>query len=256
MGFKDRIAKFVYQRLFRNQVEQTVNQKLNKFNSFFTKDQLFHDVANFTVYNQIPGDYFEFGVYEGDSFSKIYKSIWYQWETYKEHAKNFNHDYDEEFFIKKRFFAFDSFKGLPSVNNEDTPKHFNRQGIYSASRERFIAKLQSNKIKLSQVIIVPGWFNSTLTEKIFKKYELRKACVIYIDCDLYESTVSVLNFITKLIQNGTIIIIDDFYRYKGDPSKGIQKAFKEWKSHHPSIGTNELTRCSANRIAFHCFFKK
>jgi O-methyltransferase len=48
--------------------------------------------------------------------------------------------------------------------------------------------------------------------------------VIWVDCDLYESTVPVLDFITEYIQDGTVIIFDDWYSFRADPDRGEQKA--------------------------------
>ncbi|MCG2718374.1 MAG: methyltransferase, partial [Nanoarchaeota archaeon] len=61
-------------------------------------------------------------------------------------------------------------------------------------------------------------------------------------CDLYESTVLVLDFITEYIQDGTIIIFDDWFSFRGNPNRGEQKAFKEWLKKNPSIKTTEFYR--------------
>lgn len=58
---------------------------------------------------------------------------------------------------------------------------------------------------------------------------MQKAALINIDCDLYISTKLVLNFITTLICEGTIIIFDDWYSFRRDSNLGAQKAFAEWK---------------------------
>ena len=49
-----------------------------------------------------------------------------------------------------------------------------------------------------------------------------------IDVDYYKSTVEVLSFIEPLLNDGTIIIFDDWFNYKGHPNRGEQKAFREW----------------------------
>jgi len=53
---------------------------------------------------------------------------------------------------------------------------------------------------------------------------------VNIDCDLYESAVPVFNFIEPLLQEGTVIYMDDMFAgYKGSPKKGVAKAFLEWQ---------------------------
>ena len=61
-------------------------------------------------------------------------------------------------------------------------------------------------------------------------YSGRKASFINIDCDLYESAVPVFSHIDDLVQEGTILYIDDYFSgYKGNPLKGVSKALKEWQ---------------------------
>ena len=58
----------------------------------------------------------------------------------------------------------------------------------------------------------------------------RKIAFVCIDCDLYESAVPVFKFIEPLIQEGTIIYIDDFFAgYKGSPGRGVARAFEEFR---------------------------
>ena len=56
-----------------------------------------------------------------------------------------------------------------------------------------------------------------------------------IDCDLKESTTLALNFAKPTLQEGTIIIFDDFNYYKGNGNKGEYGAFDDFKSTNPNI---------------------
>ena len=68
--------------------------------------------------------------------------------------------------------------------------------------------------------MVSGWFENTLNEQT--KARLDSAAIyIYVDCDIYESSVAIFDFITNLTQDGTVIIIDDYFRYKGIPDRGV-----------------------------------
>jgi O-methyltransferase len=215
-------------------------------------EQFNYDLANFVVFNQIEGDYLEFGVYNGDGLCSIYRRLKQQWQEYQNHAKIFKHEIDANFFDRKRFFAFDSFAGLPGSNQADTPHHFAQKGIYSIPIESFWNNLRTNRVNLENVIAVPGWFSETLTNELKNKYSLKQAALIFIDCDLSESAVSVFNFITNTIVDGTVMIIDDYFRYKGHPHKGIRGVLSEWLQENPSISLTEICRCAANRIAFVC----
>ena len=57
-----------------------------------------------------------------------------------------------------------------------------------------------------------------------------KAALITVDCDLYESAVPVFKFVDDLIQEGSIIYMDDLFAgFKGSPMKGIARAFLEYQ---------------------------
>jgi O-methyltransferase len=236
----------------RPQIDRLVEAKLQHLVKYQSADQLFYDVANFVVYNQVQGDYLEFGVYEGNSLAKMYQYLLFFSQTFKNHAALFNHEHNASYWQGIRFIAFDSFAGLPASQNEDTPAHFAKAGIYSMPLDRFMANIEEKGVDTSKVITIPGYFDETLTNDLAKTHAIQKAGIIFIDCDLYESAIPIFRFITDLIQDGTIIIVDDFFRYKGHPHKGIRRAFSEWLEKSPHIAVSELTRCSANRVAFVC----
>src|SRR5256885_958502 len=78
-------------------IDCMVEEKLQRLVQHQSADQLFYDVADFVVYNQVDGDYLEFGVYKGDSLAKMYQYLLSLWETYKNHATVFNHKYDSSY---------------------------------------------------------------------------------------------------------------------------------------------------------------
>ena len=66
-------------------------------------------------------------------------------------------------------------------------------------------------------------------------FEFKKAALINFDCDLYHSTIPVLNFMTNNLQNGTIMFFDDWKCFGNSPDRGEQKATAEWLSLNPQI---------------------
>ena len=82
--------------------------------------------------------------------------------------------------------------------------------------------------KDDELIVIKGFYNETLNEELVKRLSPTKAAVIYVDCDLYTSTVDVLNFIKFFLQPGTILIFDDWNCFYGDNERGQRKAFKEF----------------------------
>lgn len=200
--------------------------------------------ANYVCSEEINGDYLEFGVFKGWSFVKAYNALkyyensWNKFERTKQAYSNIEEAkkvYDKRKKIQRRFFVFDSFKGLPEITGIDLNHPRFRKGRYDCSKEDFLAELEKNNVDLKDIGIVDGFYKDSLTDSIKEKFNLKKAAIIMIDCDLYESTRDVLKFISNLIDNGTIIIFDDWYTFKSSPIRGQQKACLEWLEKNPKI---------------------
>ena len=59
--------------------------------------------------------------------------------------------------------------------------------------------------------------------------------MVWIDCDIYDSTVPVLEFIMPIIHTGTVIAFDDWFSFVGDPEAGQIRACREWLNRNPNI---------------------
>jgi hypothetical protein len=202
--------------------------------------------ASFLAWNQIDGDYLEFGVYRGSSFAEAYRAIW----SVRDVVRDFidNEEVDEWYGRRPKFVAFDSFAGLPGG---DTDRHEDYgEGAYSCSEAEFLRNIKNRGVNLNDVLTLPGFYNETLTPEAKQRLNIRRASLVLIDCDLYESTVSVLNFLTDLLQQGTIIIFDDWYRYKGRPDKGEQRACREWLENNPHIELVQYWQQGPQAVSF------
>ena len=161
-----------------------------------------------------PGDYLEFGVFYGKSFTRAYML-----------ARNMG-------LQKMRYFAFDSFEGLPYAEGE-----FQIGGV-RASRDFFTKYIRAHGVDTRRVTTIEGNFTHSLTKSLKETHKLEKAAVVHIDCDLYESTKDVLLFIESLLRPNSIIIFDDWHAfdYLSGPEEaqnmGQQKAFMEWSLNH------------------------
>ena len=183
---------------------------------YHPRQQMLKTATDFISAHGIEGDYLEFGVYEGTTFQSAY------------------HIADRAGLNKMHFIAFDSFEGLPRPESIDVdPGQPFEEGAYSCSEEEFKEKMKEGGVDASRVKIVKGWFDTSLTPE--KRNEIKKAAIIWIDCDLYLSTVPVLEFITPLLQDGTVIVFDDWFCYRADPDKGEQRACREWLAKNPQI---------------------
>ena len=126
------------------------------------------------------------------------------------------------------------------IDIDDNQNHRFKKGRFSCTSDKFKKILSKKHVDLTKVHLVPGFYDKTLNEATKKMLQLKKAAVIWIDCDLYSSTVPVLDFITDYAQNGTILVFDDYFCFGGDPNKGEQKAFREWLKRNPSIKVTEF----------------
>ena len=108
----------------------------------------------------------------------------------------------------------------------------------------------SNGVDINDVSIISGFFNETLNDKTKLKFKMNKAAIILIDSDLYSSAYEVLNFITDLVHDGTIIIFDEWFTFKGDPNKGEQKACNEWLNENKHIKLIPYVRYKTYQMSF------
>lgn len=87
---------------------------------------------------------------------------------------------------------------------------------------------------LNEVIFTPGFFDK-LSENSKGKVKSKVASVIWIDCDLYLSTLQALNFLVDYIADGTMIVFADWYTCNGNDDMGQPLACKEWLSKNSDI---------------------
>jgi hypothetical protein len=89
-------------------------------------------------------------------------------------------------------------------------------------------------------VTVPGFYDQSLTDETKRKHGLTKAA----RDDRRTSTVEVpvLNFLTDLVGQGTVLIFHDWLRFKGRPDKGEQRACREWQARNPQFELIEYWR--------------
>lgn len=199
-------------------------------------EEILEKAMKFASHVGLGGDYLEFGVWKGRSFARAY-----QMRKYVKEPK----------LKEMKFYAFDSFQGLPEIKGTpDTSSSEFKKGDYACDIETFKSNLVSKGVNLNEVVIVPGWYDESLNEETKNKLPLKKAAIIFVDCDLYESAVTVLDFITDYVDNGTVIIFDDWFAFSGHPEKGEQRAFREWLNRHPDIRAVEWQRVNWKSNSF------
>ena len=215
--------------------------------------------ADFVCSEYVPGDYLEFGVFRGASFVTAYNAItsavkdWgSQHRAYLAYTdvQRAEQAYTQVTENDIRFFAFDSFDGLPEPVGIDKLEPRYSKGRYDCSEDEFKTILRSRGVDLSQVITVPGFYEDSLTPAVKSQHQMKAATIVMVDCDLYESTKIVLEFITSLVVEGTVIIFDDWFNFKANPGLGEQRACREWLESNPDLRLTPFARWGMSQQAF------
>jgi O-methyltransferase len=171
----------------------------------FENANMINTAFGYCANNKIQGDFAEFGVFKGTTSVEA-------WKASKRHGLN-----------SMKFYFFDSFEGLPEVGGIDQGGPF-ETAEFSSTRGYYENYLRRYGIDFNRIKIVEGFFDKTLPNSDIDS----KICVAWIDCDLYESTVPVLDWLTPRLVDGAILCFDDWFCFNGNPNKGEQKATAEW----------------------------
>lgn len=130
----------------------------------------------------------------------------------------------------KKLWFFDSFEGLQEIKSKvdiESPhvknKIWTKGGCQGLSSEQFNDLISQISLPNS-FKVVEGWFENTV-----KTLNDEKFAMVHIDCDLYESTIHVLEnfFAKKRITPGCIILFDDWNCNFASNSFGERKAWQE-----------------------------
>jgi O-methyltransferase len=191
-------------------------------------------LADYLVGTQISGDYMEFGVFEGKTFAYACNVM-------------------APLFPEMRFIALDSFEGLPEPRGVDALDNYTSgfyRGQFAYSREAFSQNLAARRVDLGRVVIVEGWFDATLRPDNPAVRGLDKVAAAWIDCDIYESTVPVLEFLTSRLSVGAVLLFDDWRCFRNLADFGEQRACREWLDRNPQITLNPFVDFGFHGQAF------
>lgn len=137
---------------------------------------------------KVNGCYLEFGVYTGGTIRYMAKR--------KPHVS---------------FHGFDSFEGLP--------EHWSGMPFI---KQTFSIKGKLPKVP-SNVSLHKGWFDITLPN--WCRTHIEKIAFMHIDCDLYTSTVTILENLVSQMQKGTVVLFDEYFNYPNWENH----EYKAWK---------------------------
>lgn len=167
---------------------------------FDTRDEIFDLVVQQVKDKDVL--YLEFGVFKG-----VATRYW------SEHLKNPN----------SKLHGFDSFEGLPE-------EWFPGQG-----KGRFNMDGQMPQIDDPRVKFIKGYFNETLPGY---KCPTREVLIVNVDCDLYSSTVCVLEALKEEIVPGTYVYFDEFC-HRDHEMKAFDELLEETGMKFSAVGSSK-----------------
>jgi len=195
---RSKLTRLLYEICLLNRREQ---EKLGRL-------QFFYNAFKALSFNGIDGDYAEFGCYGGTTFGHAFRESRYHGHTAK-------------------LWAFDSFQGLPSAADEKDQHPVWIEGTMSISIDEFHAKCAANRIPRADYTVVPGFYEDTLKDPDIGN-RLNNIALAYIDCDLYSSTRTVLEFLMPRLKHGMIIAFDDYFCWTANQLSGERRAMLEF----------------------------
>jgi O-methyltransferase len=186
--------------------------RYNQRNRQYAKHLFFMSVFDFLKERNVLGDYFEFGCHRVRTFRM----------ALTEARKQMMEDI--------RFFAFDSFEGLPECPADVDVDPWVKGGLCT-TEEEFMELIREHVLFVDKVFTFKGFYKVSLTKALQQKLLTMdaRASLITVDCDLIDSARDVFRFVGPFLQPGTVVYLDDMFGgYQGSPIKGVYKAFQEF----------------------------
>lgn len=183
-----------------------------KFRERFDRQMFFYHAFHCLSFNKISGDYAEFGCCGGTTFGLAYGEI-------KRHK------------YPRKMWAYDSFQGLPAHKSD---KDYHPQWIEKTMKielDEFHQTCACYRIPRNNYQVIAGFYEQSLAVEETK--EPQDIALAYIDCDLYSSTLEVLQFLLPRCKHGMIIAFDDYYCWSDKTPSGEKMAMEEIFSNHP-----------------------
>ncbi len=159
-------VRYILNKLFLNAIYTRLADL--EYRSLNRRFYAIHQSTEYLISAKIPGDYLDFGVFQGTTFGYAYSKM-------------------SPYLRSMKFIAFDPFegltipKGIDAVNGYTSNFHKNE---FACTEEEFLKYLVESKVDLQRIVTVKGWFDDTLRLEKAKGDGLEKIAVSWANCDL------------------------------------------------------------------------
>jgi hypothetical protein len=182
--------------------------------SGLTYEAMFFRAALLARSQRTPGDYLEFGVFDG-------RTTTLAWQAMRD-------------IRAMRFFGFDTYKGIAGALAEETGFP---DGSYYSNLETYWHNMQVAGADPARMRPVQGNFLETFQNPAALHAELgiERCLVAHIDCDVYAAAKASLNFLTDILVQGSVLLFDEFHANNASNRLGERRALREWLAENPRI---------------------
>lgn len=191
-----------------NPIIRAVNRQLDGCATFF-----FDAFVSLNV-NGITGDYVEFGSWGGNTMNQAYQQL--------VGAGG-----------RRHIWAFDSFQGLPPATDarDSHPGWQPGSAFGQGGVEKFYEACDEHGIPRDAYTAVEGYYEDSL--RAIGDGAPRDIALAYIDCNMYSSCVTVLEFLAPRLKHGMIVAFDDWFCWTPTGVSGEKEALQEFLAAHP-----------------------
>lgn len=194
----------------------------------------FYDVWVNQAVNGISGDYVEFGSWGGNTLSASYKGM-------------------VALTAARPMWAFDSFEGLPPATDERDDHWLTGTDAGQGGVENFYAACDAHGVPRDAYTAVEGYYDAVLPTLSGADAPDDIACA-YLDCNMYTSTVTVLEFLEPRLKHGMILAFDDYWHWSPRNVSGERSAFHEFRERNPQWHFeryHDVHRCGVSFVVEH-----
>ncbi|MCB0977609.1 MAG: hypothetical protein KDB02_09135 [Acidimicrobiales bacterium] len=192
----------------------------------------FFDAFTSLNVNGISGDYVEFGSWGGNTLNAAYRQLIGSGGG-------------------RHMWAFDSFQGLPPAADE-RDRHpgwqpgspFGQGGV-----EKFHEGCDAHGIPRDAYTAVEGYYDDVLPG-LGSDQGPTDIALAYIDCNMYSSTVTVLEFLAPRLKHGMIVAFDDWFCWSPTGVSGEKEALREFQEAHPQWNFDRYKDVHRSGVSF------